>query len=114
MAPKEPEAEHQGIVAVPLDKDALGLVETIIELIRHADGKSYWVLAGNLSIIQDNATRLKVLLEEREAATEEMVAALEDAHTLFGRIMDAGVPNAAFVSAQEGYAATRAAVEAAS
>ena len=74
--------KHQGTVAVPPDKDANALVEAIIAEATHKPGAATATRELALARIYDNATRLKVLLAERDAEREGLVAALAEEHQL--------------------------------
>lgn len=67
-------AEHQG-GALPPDKDAMGLVEAIIAEATHKPGVGMARRELSLARIFDNATRLKVLLADRDEEREALVAA---------------------------------------
>lgn len=78
------EALLRDVIEVPRDKDAKRLVEAILDE-AHPDRDALvatWglsitttILVSKLGIIQGNAERLAVLLDERDAAREELVTA---------------------------------------
>jgi hypothetical protein len=63
--------------AGPPDKDAKALVAAIHKQAADPAGVSIFQLWTRLSVIQGNAERLAVLLDERDAAREELVTAAE-------------------------------------
>jgi hypothetical protein len=78
----EPQATPQATgteapVAVPRDKDAKALVAAIHKQAADPAGVSIFQLWTRLSVIQGLAERLAVLLDERDAAREELVTALD-------------------------------------
>lgn len=70
-------------LALPPDQDALGLVEAIIGQTQFTVTGDITITWGNLAtrlgIIENNAARLKVLLEQRDAEREELVAVMKKA-----------------------------------
>lgn len=63
---------------LPRDRDAKGLVAAILEQSKYLMPDDDWThLLHKLTTIQDNATRLKVVLDEQDAAREGLVTALE-------------------------------------
>jgi hypothetical protein len=75
MSAQESRAELQ----VPRDRDAKRLVEAILEETFVPQPPNGPQLAIQLCMIRDNATRLAVLLDERDAEHKELVVALAQA-----------------------------------
>ncbi len=71
------EALLRAVIEVPRDKDAKRLVEAILERAKYLGSDDWAGLCHKLITIQHDARRLAVLLDERDAAMEALVTALE-------------------------------------